>query len=79
MTIKNTNLRLKMVSAGQTQYEAGGDKPFCKFEVSSKNKPGEKTVSVGETTQFENLSVKVISVGTNAYPNARDPWSEASC
>ena len=78
-TIKTTNARLKMLSAGQAQSESGGDRPFCKFEISSKNKTEEKTVSVGKTTQFENLNIKVISVDTKANPNASDPWSNTSC
>ena len=77
--IKNTNLRLKMLSAGQAQREEGGDVPFCKFEVGIKDKTETTTLSVGRTTVFENLNVKLTSVDTTTNPKAEDPWSDTSC
>lgn len=77
--IKNTNLQLKMLSAGQAQREEGGDIIFCKFEASSKNITKEITLSVGSKTTFENLNIKVLSVNTKANSKLQDPWSETSC
>jgi len=77
--IKNTNLRLKMLSAGQAQVEEGGDIPFCKFEVEFKNKTEQMNLSVGKSATFGNLSVKLQSVNTTANPKAKDPWSDTSC
>ena len=76
--IKDTNLRLKMLSNGHSFGESG-DVPMCEFESVFNNKTEKRTLNIGKSAVFGNLSVKLQSVDTTADPKATDPWSATSC
>lgn len=78
-SVKWTPITVKMLSAGTSQSEAGGDSVFCEAEISVNGKAEKTGIDVGSKIVRSGYAIKVVSVDTKSDPKLSDPWSVNSC
>jgi hypothetical protein len=77
--VKGASISVKVVSAGRSQHESGGDTIFCEANVTEDGKSSTINLGVGKAIAKNAYSIKLTSVDLKTDPKLADPWSNNSC
>lgn len=77
--LSGSDLKVKMLRAGRSQRQKGGDEIFCTFDLARGESHNEETLNVGEATNAGDKTVKLTQVDLTTSPKAKDPWETNSC
>lgn len=78
-TVKNTDMSVKVITAGRMQSGSAGDMVYCQVQITHAGRSETRDILVGKSISNSGLNVKVVSVDLKVDTKLDDPWQNIAC